>query len=213
MNRSIRVTAAVLGSALLFGGCATKAQLRRGLAEQSAAQSAALQAERAERIAGEQRLAGDLASLRTDLAGLKTDFGAKLAALEAGLQVAVPVHFEFGKAAIRPEMQATLDRFLQVVQRHYPGSTITVEGFTDPAGSAAFNKRLSQQRAEAVRGYLAERGLPETQMRAVGYGEERLVVPGAASSEYGADLNRRVVFVVETPNAAQAVALTQAPTE
>ena len=60
-----------------------------------------------------------------------------------------------------------------------------------------------------MRQYLASRGGAETQIRAVGYGEDRQVVPGAAGSKYGADLNRRVVFVVESPTAAQAMASTQ----
>lgn len=199
----------VFGILIVSGGCATKGQLRRGLQEQSAA----LAAERQERMAADERIAGDVSRLRTDLAGLRTDFGAKLAALEAGLQIAMPVHFDFGADEIKPEMQTMLNRLTEVVRRQYPGSTITVEGFTDPAGSAAYNKQLSQRRAEAVRAYLASQGVPETQMRAVGYGEDRPVVPGAASDEYGADLNRRVVFVVETPSAAQAVAISQAPAE
>ena len=204
-NRTGGRTIAMLGVVLMAGGCATRGQLRQGMAEQQAA----LEAERAEREAADQRLgtdvervAANMAELRTDLASMTTEFGTKLTQLEQGLQLAVPVHFGFNQDEVRDEAAPVLDRFAQIVQRTYPDATITVEGFADPAGAATYNKRLAQSRAEAVRAALVQRGLPETQLRAVGYGEDRPVVPGAAGSEYGAELNRRVVFVIETPSQA-----------
>jgi peptidoglycan-associated lipoprotein len=180
---------------LVSAGCATKSQLRRGLAEQSAA----LAAERDERVAMDQRLAGDVAGLRGELEGLRRDFGTRITMMEEGMQFTVPVHFAFDRAAVTAEAQPVLDRFSAVVSKYYPGSKITVEGFADPAGTAEYNRRLSQQRADAVRQYLVQRGVPGQQLAIVGYGEERQVVPGASGTEQGAQLNRRVVFVVETP--------------
>ena len=185
----------MLGLLVVSAGCATKSQLRRGLAEQSAA----LAAERDERIAGDQRLAGDLAGLRTELDGLKREFGTRITQLEDGMQFAVPVHFAFDRAAVTTDAQPVLDRFSAVVNKYYPGAKITVEGFADPAGAAEYNRRLSQQRADAVRQYLVQRGVAAQQLAIVGYGEDRQVVPGASGAESGAELNRRVVFVVETP--------------
>ncbi len=195
-------TIAALGAFLLMGGCATRGQLER-----------AIEAERAERIAGDQQVAADVTrigtdmqriasnvdQLRSDLIAMDTDFGAKLTQLEEGMQLSVPVHFAFDKAEVSPEAAPVLDRFAQLIQRHYPDATITVEGFTDPAGPAEYNRRLAQTRAETVRAALVARGLLETQLRAVGYGAERLVVPNAAGNQFGAELNRRVVFVIETP--------------
>lgn len=191
----LRTLTTLAVGALLLGGCATKGQLRRGLD----AERAALEAERNERISADQRLAGDVGALRTDLEGMRSEFGAQIAALEEGLLFVMPAHFAFDDASVQQDARPALDRFAQVLQRHYPGAVITVEGFADPAGSTAYNRRLSQRRAEAVREYLVARGLPETQIRAVGYGEDRLIVPGAAKDDYGAEMNRRVVFVVETP--------------
>lgn len=190
--------AAVLGATLLSTGCATKAQLRRGLESQQAA----LEAERAERMAADQRIAADVGAMNRDLAMLRTDFGVRIAQLEEGLEFAVPVHFGFDAAEVRDDVRPALDRFAELVQRHYPGTMITVEGFADPAGPTAYNRVLSQRRAEAVRGYLVSRGISEAQLRTVGYGETRPVVPGAAGGAAGAELNRRVVFVVETPRVA-----------
>jgi peptidoglycan-associated lipoprotein len=92
-----------------------------------------------------------LASLRTDLQGMRTEFGAKITALEESVEFALPVHFAFDEALVRPEDRAALDRFAQVVQRHYGGAKLTVEGFADPAGSVHYNLDLSRRRADAVR--------------------------------------------------------------
>jgi peptidoglycan-associated lipoprotein len=99
--------------------------------------------------------------------------------------------------------RAALDRFAQVVSRHYNGSVVTVEGFADPAGSRAYNQKLSSERANAVRSYLLTRNIP-AHVRSVGYGEDRLVVPDAERNDPGAELNRRVVFVIDSPKARSA---------
>ena len=197
MRAYLRTSAVTVMGAfvLVSAGCATRGQLRRGLAEQSAA----LDVERSERLSGDQRLAADVGQLRADLDGLKREFGTRITMLEDGMQFAVPVHFAFDRAEVNPEAHPVLERFSTVVQKYYPGAKITVEGFADPAGTAEYNRRLSQQRADAVRKYLVQQGLPPRQLAIVGYGEDRQVVPGASGASEGAELNRRVVFVVETP--------------
>ena len=104
-----------------------------------------------------------------------------------------------------------LDRFAKVVQKYYPGAAITVEGFADPAGSARYNLALSQRRANSVREYLAGQGIGEQAIKAVGYGESRLVRPGATRDEPGAELNRRVVFVIDAAEAGTVTAMAQLP--
>jgi peptidoglycan-associated lipoprotein len=83
-----------------------------------------------------------------------------------------------------------------------------VEGFADPAGSASYNLRLSKHRADAVREYIASKGIDSATVKTIGYGETRLVKRGAKATDDGAELNRRVTFVVETPAEATAAALT-----
>jgi peptidoglycan-associated lipoprotein len=109
----------------------------------------------------------------------------------------MPVHFAFDDATVRAEDEAVLNRFAQVAQKYYPGALITVEGFADPAGSVRYNLDLSRRRAEAVKDYLSSQGL-SNELKTVGYGKTRLVVPNAWGSETGAEQNRRVVFVIET---------------
>jgi peptidoglycan-associated lipoprotein len=194
--------AALLFAGLVLSGCATKGALNRGLAEQRAA----LDAERTERVAADERLSADLTQLRNDLNTMRTEFGAKISAVENGLSFALPVHFAYDDATVQSDDQAALDRFADIVTRHYTGAVVTVEGFADPNGTRAYNKRLSTQRADAVRSYLMTRNI-SAQVRTVGYGEDRLVVPDAAKDDAGAELNRRVVFVIESPKAQGAVTL------
>ena len=85
-----------------------------------------------------------------------------------------------------------------MIRDHHPGTLITVEGFADPLGSVAYNKKLGQERADAVRDYLVQTGgLPADKVRAVSYGEakNRQVAPGA-TGDAGAQ-NRRVALVIE----------------
>ena len=202
MLRITRVAAYAVG-ALALSGCATKGALRRGLDEERVARVAADSAQRAD-IAAERT---DIAALRTDLQGLRTEFGAKIAEVADGLQFAFPVHFSYDDATVRQADLAALNRFVAVATRHYPGAKITVEGFADPAGTPQYNLALSQRRALAVREYIAGRGIDPALVSAVGYGETRLVRRDASRDMPGAALNRRVVFVIETPaNASRVMA-------
>jgi len=185
-----------LAGVLLLGGCATKGQLRQVQAQVDATRTQ-LEQEQAARAAADEQQAAQLQQLRTDLQALRTDFDAKIVALEAGMKFILPVHFAYDDATVRQEDMAALDRFAEVISRHYQGATITVEGFSDPAGSRAYNQTLSTNRADAVQQYLSGKNIP-AQLRTVGYGEDRLVVPDAADTDPGAELNRRVVFVVES---------------
>ena len=201
-----------------LAACATTGALRRAREEQAAA----LAAERSQRIASDSALAvsdsmlrsdlnvvhGDVQALRNELQAMKTEFGAKITAMENAIQFDMPVNFAYDDANIRSQDQPMLDRFAKVVDHYYTGSKVTIEGFADPAGSVAYNMMLSRQRADAVRNYLTSHGLNTVQLASIGYGKSRLVTPGASRDMPGAELNRRVVFVVESKGQ-RAVALAQ----
>ncbi len=190
-----------------LSACATKGFVRQGLEDQRVALSTELASERAARVAGDSAVRVDLAALRADLTTLRDEFGAKITAMENQVKFAFPVHFAFDDANVRDEDRQALERFAAVVRSYYNGASITVEGFADPAGSRAYNLDLSQRRADAVREYLASQGVPPSLVTSVGYGSERQVRPGAMGSDMGAELNRRVSFVIETPAEATVAAI------
>ena len=200
MRPQLVAVAALLGVTVV-AGCVTPKQLRRSMAEQRIA----LEAERRERMIADSQYAAelgavsrDVATLRSDLQSLRSEYGAKIAAMENGVKVTFPVNFAFDDATVRSEDQPAVERFAEIAQKHFTGAVITIEGFADPAGTQAYNLALSRRRAEAVRAMLVDRGLGAAQVRTVGYGKTRLVVPGAWGDEPGAEQNRRVVFVIET---------------
>ncbi len=182
-----------------LSACATKGFVRDGLEEQRVA----LASERSSRVAGDSALRADytrdLAALRSDLTALRDEFGAKITAMEGQVKFAFPVHFAFDDASVRETDRAALERFASVVRTYYNGASITVEGFADPSGSRAYNLDLSQRRADSVREFLASQGVPPALVASVGYGSARQVRPGAMRDDAGAELNRRVSFVIETP--------------
>ena len=216
--RVIRYAMATVLAASTMSACATKGFVRKGLEDQRAAlttqMTASAEQERAARDAADKALQSDvngvkadLASLRNDLAGLRTEFGARITAVEGQVKFAMPVHFNFDDAAVRQIDQAALERFAQVAMNHYKGATITVEGFADPAGSAAYNLKLSRERAESVKTYLVSKGLDGALLKTVGYGKTRLVKANAQGNVAGAELNRRVTFVVDAPSEATVAVL------
>lgn len=145
------------------------------------------------------QLSSRLDALETELNSLRDEFDVTVNRLEGMVAFDVPVHFEFDEAEVRPEDQGVLDRFAEVVQEFYPNAVVTVEGFTDAAGSAEYNLRLGQMRAESVKIYLTDNGgLPAERVRTVSYGEadDRLIAPSEAGEDEG-EVNRRVSLVID----------------
>jgi peptidoglycan-associated lipoprotein len=137
---------------------------------------------------------------------MRSEFNARIAVVEQGIQFALPVNFAFNDATVVEANRPALERFATIAQKYYPGSVVTIEGFADPAGSRQYNMDLSRRRAANVRDALSTYGLT-SEIRAVGMGEGRPVVPGAQRDDPGAEQNRRVVFVIESKGSNAAVAL------
>jgi len=152
----------------------------------------------------EQRMEARMESLDVALRGLEDEFGARVERLETSLRVHAPVHFGFDDARLERNQVEVLERLASVLKEHYPEAVLTVEGFTDPAGSTEYNLRLGKARAEEVRSYLITQGLMANQVRAVSYGEtaDRQVIPGAAGPGAAGRENRRAVIVIDHPDAA-----------
>lgn len=147
-------------------------------------------------------LRNDLDALRRELEQLREDFNAHVSDedLHGALRVSLPVHFDFDRAEIRDVDRPVLEAFAAAIKNSYPSALVTVEGFADPAGSEAYNIRLSRRRAEAVKNYLVETGgLSDRQVRTAAFGElvSRQVNPGARGPGQSGIENRRATFVIE----------------
>jgi outer membrane protein OmpA-like peptidoglycan-associated protein len=103
------------------------------------------------------------------------------------------VLFDTGKFDMRQEAREKLARLSGIVLAN-PGLNLAVEGHTDNTGAQEFNQKLSEQRAETVRSYLVEQGIPQNSVTAQGYAETMPVAPNDTPA--GRQKNRRVEIVV-----------------
>ncbi|HZI22382.1 MAG TPA: OmpA family protein [Gemmatimonadales bacterium] len=99
------------------------------------------------------------------------------------------VTFETGKSALKPNSFTVLDIVAQSLMGN-PDIRIEIAGYTDNTGAASTNARLSQARAEAVRAYLASKGVAPNRMVAKGYGPANPIAPNTTTA--GREQNRRV---------------------
>ena len=99
------------------------------------------------------------------------------------------VNFATGKAELTPESQAILDGVAESLVANEE-IKVQVGGHTDNTGSAAVNKRLSAARAEAVRQYLASKGVAANRLTAAGFGPSTPIASNKTAA--GRAQNRRV---------------------
>ncbi len=104
------------------------------------------------------------------------------------------IYFNFDKATFKDESFNELNK-LQGMMSENTGLQIEISGHTDNIGAAAYNKQLSQRRANAVKDFLVEKGIDARRITAVGYGEEKPLASNDDEKE-GRELNRRVEFKV-----------------
>ena len=82
------------------------------------------------------------------------------------------IFYDFDKATLRPESKDALDQLVKLLEEN-PNVTIELSAHTDYRGSAEYNKRLSQRRAESVIRYLIDHGIAQDRLTPVGYGKEQ----------------------------------------
>jgi outer membrane protein OmpA-like peptidoglycan-associated protein len=103
------------------------------------------------------------------------------------------VLFDTGKYTLRPLAREKLAKISGIVLA-YPDLRLAIEGNTDSVGGDAMNQTLSEQRADAVRDYLAQQNIPMTSMTAQGFGKTQPVATNDTAE--GRQENRRVEMVV-----------------
>lgn len=146
------------------------AAARKAAADAAAARAAA---EKAARDAAAERLTAAVASARAAFV--------------------TPVYFDYDKSDIRDDQKATLEAKIPLFQAN-PDMRIRVAGNTDNRGSDEYNLALGQRRAAEVKRYLVARGIAESRIDVVSFGEERPAV--AADNEDAWAKNRRDEFEI-----------------
>lgn len=114
-----------------------------------------------------------------DIADCKDSFEQAMSQIEVKkemvpevINLSADVLFAFDKATIKPEFEPTLDKIAELLVKN-TDVRVLVWGFTDTAGPAAYNLKLSEQRAEAVATYLEQHGVTRDRMSIKGWGEDR----------------------------------------
>jgi len=108
------------------------------------------------------------------------------------------IYYDYGSADILPAAEITLEKVVKVMQLD-PTITIEISAHTDSRATSDYNQKLSLKRAQKVLDYLVKRGIAKNRLKAVGYGETRLLNRCADGVECGEDehaKNRRTEFKI-----------------
>jgi len=179
------------------------------VAQQQAAQAAAEQAARDKAAAVDQQRAAEAEAEKARQAAAKAE--AEKAELRSQLLTQLnsilqtrdsarglivnmsDVLFDTGSSTLKPGAREKLAKISGILLAH-PGLTLQIEGHTDSVGSDEFNQQLSERRADAVRDFLAEQGVPASSITARGFGKTQPVASN--DTPEGRQRNRRVELVV-----------------
>ena len=101
--------------------------------------------------------------------------------------------FEFDSCNLTQSVTERLDNLANFLNE-YPTSRVSITGYTDSSGPAAYNLKLSEMRAQAVKEYLISAGIEEARLTATGLGENNPVADNCTHE--GREKNRRVEVVI-----------------
>jgi outer membrane protein OmpA-like peptidoglycan-associated protein len=104
------------------------------------------------------------------------------------------VTFETDSATLTPDSAEQIGKLATVLQG-FPSTNVSVEGHTDNTGDPAANKKLSEDRAAAVKAALIDKGVPADRVTSVGWGAEKPVASN--DTEEGKLKNRRVEITLQ----------------
>jgi OOP family OmpA-OmpF porin len=104
------------------------------------------------------------------------------------------LQFETSKHNLVGDAHQELDRLAQLLQKH-PEFNISIAGYTDNKGDAAFNKVLSEKRAQSVYSYLNKKGISTTRMKFSGHGSDAPITDNSTAE--GRAKNRRVEVLIQ----------------
>lgn len=162
---------AILGAALMFGGCSSTGTRDGG--------------------EGAQVVDG---SSGAQTAGMQQGGSWQGSALENpdSLLYTRKIYFDFDRSEIRPDFVAVLRAHAEYLSAN-PGADLTIEGHCDERGSREYNIGLGERRADAIQRFLEAEGVSRAQINTISYGEER--PDSLGHNEEAWSLNRRGVLV------------------
>ena len=181
MQRSTLRTAAVTGAVLALGFAASGCASHRFVRDQVEVVDT--------RVTGVEGLAGQALE--------RANAAHKLAEGKFLYEVVLSddsMKFPTDEHALSPEAEARLAELVQRLRAENRNVYLEIQGHTDSTGDAAYNEKLGEARAEAVRRYLSRGGIALNRMATISYGEEAPVAPN--DTPEGRAQNRRVAIVV-----------------
>jgi len=126
------------------------------------------------------------------LAALKPGYTARDLVTALNLNV---INFPTGSAQIPPDSMNYLNHVALAIKAAPSGTVLEIGGHTDNTGDAGANMALSQQRADAVRNYLVQQGVPGSMLVTKGYGDTKPVASN--DTDEGKFRNRRIEFTMQ----------------
>lgn len=150
----------------------------RRLAEEEAARKAAEEQARAEAEAARARAEAQAAAARL--------LQEQISAFESE-----KIYFDYDKADLKPEAQATLEKKAEFLDAN-PSYSVTIGGHCDERGTNEYNLALGERRADAAKKFLNSLGISDDRITTVSYGEENPVATGHDESAWSQ--NRRDEF-------------------
>lgn len=170
----------------------------RALAQQDDGSPAAAQPPKVLEIQGKVL---DIVGVTRGIDATLKDLGAKVTTQEIRIELPADVLFDFDRDTLRPDAVESLREVAAVIAAH-PGRPVLIEGHTDAKGDDAYNQKLSERRAAAVRIWLvSDAGVDAKRIATKGLGESKPRAPNAkpdgSDDPEGRQANRRVEIVVQ----------------
>jgi outer membrane protein OmpA-like peptidoglycan-associated protein len=136
-----------------------------------------------------------------DVKGAVQALAMKETKTEVKIELSGDVLFDFDKADIRPAAEPALQRVKEIISQ-YPRANISIDGYTDGKGDDTYNRRLSDKRAAAVKGWLVQKGgVEEKRIKTKGWGRANPAAPNTnpdgSDNPEGRQKNRRVEITVK----------------
>ena len=195
LNVKPSILAAVAVTALSLGGCATKDYVNQQVSAEDTKTQASEQATKS-LVDQQQTHLGQLDQSTKDALDRATAAG-KLAEGKFLYSMVLSddsVKFPVDSSKLSPEAQQRLSDFADKLKSDNRNVYLEIQGHTDAKGPDTINTRLGEERAEAVRLFMNQHGVPLNRMATISYGKQDPV--DSNKTKHGRAENRRVVLVV-----------------